>query len=63
MVQLFTAGVLEYVAVLPYSKAKNTHNDPVSENPHIENIQSSPNLPDAVACQFTNAEKLGEYII
>lgn len=63
IVRLLTTGVLEHVGKLLYSEAKNIHEGPVSENPQKENIRDSPHLPDAVACQFTAAEKLGEYIL
>lgn len=57
---------LEYVGSILYSKAKKIY----EENNTVDNavvpeqdFQQLPALPDAVACQFSALEKLGEGII
>ncbi|XP_021290055.1 mitogen-activated protein kinase-binding protein 1 [Herrania umbratica] len=59
LVQLFKVEDLRYVGSLLYTKAKTCHGkiDRFCPKSSEKNLQSTPTLPDAVACQFIS-EKL-----
>lgn len=64
IVQLFASENLTYAGSVIYSKAKKSHgeSDIVCNTKAAEKVdQVSPSLPDAIACQFSTSEKLGEH--
>jgi len=61
MVQLFTPETLDYAGTIQFSDAKSSNTENLSQSPEPKNIESSPGIfPDAVACQFSTTDKLGE---
>nr|POE90882.1 mitogen-activated protein kinase-binding protein 1 [Quercus suber] len=65
IVQLFASDTLTYAGSVIYSKAKKIHgeSDIVCNTKAAEKVdQVSPSLPDAIACQFSTSEKLGEHL-
>lgn len=60
-VQLFTPETLDYAGTIQFSDAKSSNTENHSHSAELKNIESPPGIfPDAVACQFSTSEKLGE---
>lgn len=62
IVQLFTVENLKYVGSLLYSETNDPHLNPVlsCHANSDKSTQGAAARPDAIACQFTNTEKLGK---
>ncbi|XP_024965743.1 mitogen-activated protein kinase-binding protein 1 [Cynara cardunculus var. scolymus] len=61
VVKLYTVGSLGYAGSLQYSEDKQsnkTSNTQCHSEVSQEGIQHPPTFPDAIACQFSNSEKL-----
>lgn len=60
-IQLFTPETLEYAGTIQFSDARNSNTENHSYSAKLKNIESQPVIfPDAVACQFSTTDKLGE---
>lgn len=65
-VKLFTLENLEYAETLHYSKATSFNGkSDASFTTKARGLDShvASTLPDAIACQFSTLEKLGEYVV
>lgn len=60
IVQLSTTETLNYVGSLQYTKSKSYQGKPSGVHCHTNTAKAVSSLPDAVACQFSNSEKLGK---
>lgn len=61
MVQLFTPETLDYAGTIQFSDAKSSNTENQSHSAELKNTESPPVIfPDAVACQFSTKDKLGE---
>lgn len=60
-IQLFTPETLGYAGTIHFSDARKSDIDNHFHSAEVKNIESQPVIfPDAVACQFSTTDKLGE---
>lgn len=60
-IQLFKPESLDYAGSIQFSDTKISNTENHNHSPELKNLESLPVIfPDAVACQFSTTDKLGE---